>query len=71
MVPVNEVLDGAKAKFSSPGYSYLDDPSPGDYFDSITSATKIMMGIFNKVFSLSVSDIARSVSKLEKRYKGI
>lgn len=46
---VNTILDGAKAKFSSSEYSYLDDLSPGDYFDNITSSTKILMEIVNEV----------------------
>lgn len=37
---VNATLEAAIAKLSS-DYFFLDDPSPGDYFDNIAMATKL------------------------------
>ncbi|KAH7706631.1 hypothetical protein AAVH_26145 [Aphelenchoides avenae] len=43
------VIDDAADKFLSDEYLYLDDPSPGDYFDNITSAAKVLAGALNEM----------------------
>ncbi|KAH7672969.1 hypothetical protein AAVH_42552, partial [Aphelenchoides avenae] len=44
----NATIDEAKAKFSVAEYFYLDDPSAGDYFDSIVSAARLLKGVFKE-----------------------
>lgn len=52
---VDAVIDDAADKFLSDEYLYLDDPSPGDYFDNITSAAKVLAGALNEVIGSSAS----------------